>query len=123
MDSSAGFDDLMRRLTEGDEQAAAELFDRYARRLMGVARQRLGFVAHKVDPESVVQSVMMSFFQRQREGRVELINWKSLWGLLSTITLRKCGHRVEFFLAARRNVGRENSPTLHSDDSLPTWEA
>lgn len=123
MDSNPEFEQLIQKLKAGDQQAASELFHHYSRRLIVLARRKLGAVALKSDPESVVQSVFCSFFQRQQEGRLEVINWQSLWGLLSTITLRKCGHKVEHWLAARRDIGREQSPNLLSDDSWATWEA
>jgi RNA polymerase sigma factor (sigma-70 family) len=72
----------------------------------------------KESPEDVVQSALMSFFRRQRDRPFDLCGPESLWGLLATITLRKCGHRVEYYLAACRDIRRESAaadPSL--DDS------
>lgn len=123
MDSTAEFEQLIRKLKAGDQQAATEIFNQYSCRLISLARRKLGPVALKSDPESVVQSVFCSFFLRQQEGRLEVINWQSLWGLLSTITLRKCGHKVDHWLAARRNISREQSPAAQADESWAAWEA
>ena len=49
--------DVLARLRAGDEQAAAEVFGRFAHRLVGLARQRLpDSLRGKEDPEDAVQS-------------------------------------------------------------------
>src|SRR5262249_43697973 len=53
----------------------------------------------------------------QRAGQFEVASWDSLWGILATITLRKCGNRIERYHAARRDVGREVVLPL------PDWQA
>jgi RNA polymerase sigma-70 factor (ECF subfamily) len=122
MTAGPTFPELMQRLRAGDDRAAALIFHEFARRLVGLARSRLDAVmARKTDPESVVQSVFLSFFARQAEGRFELTDWDSLWGLLARITVRKCGHRIQHYRAARRDVGRETAPA--ADESSASWEA
>jgi RNA polymerase sigma-70 factor (ECF subfamily) len=108
MSPDRSFDDLMARLRTGDERAAAEVFQRFAQRLLGLARSRLDrLIQVKVDPEDVLQSVYRSFFRRHAQGQYELQSWDSLWGMLTVITLRKCGHRVRYFRSACRDVQRE----------------
>jgi RNA polymerase sigma-70 factor (ECF subfamily) len=108
MAEDRSFDDLMARLRTGDDAAAALVFDRFAQRLLALARSRLDrLLRPKVDAEDVLQSVYRSFFRRQAQGSYELADWDSLWGLLTVITLRKCGHRAKHFRAACRNVRRE----------------
>lgn len=105
----------MDRLRAGEADAAREVFDRFARRLLALARRRFERrLAHRADPEGVVQSAFKSFFVRHREGRVEVGSWNALWGLLTVITLRKCADRVEHHRAARRDVGREAAADLHA---------
>src|SRR5262245_57347305 len=102
------FAQLMQRLRTGEDNAAREVFERYARRLIGLARGRFDQrLAHKVDPEDVVQSAYKSFFLRQRDGRLEVGSWDNLWSLLVLITLRKCADRVEYLRAERRDAARE----------------
>src|SRR5438067_192126 len=102
------FQDLMQRLRGGDEVAATILFQRFARRLIGLARHQLDQrLRGKLDAEDVVQSVFKSFFPRFADGCFELDGWEDLWALLTVITLRKCGRRVEYFRARRRDVRRE----------------
>jgi RNA polymerase sigma-70 factor (ECF subfamily) len=123
MTSSASFADLMARLRQGDEAAAAQLFGQYAQRLMGLAYRQLDArLRQKVDPEEVVQSVLKSFFLGQRQGHFELGGWNSLWSMLVAITLHKCGHRVEYYRAACRDVAREQAP-LNSDASIQAFQA
>jgi RNA polymerase sigma-70 factor, ECF subfamily len=114
--------DLLARLRVGDEQAAAEIFHRFTRRLVGLARLKLGqSLRGKEDPEDAVQSALMSFFPRYAAGQFELASWDELWGLLARMTAYKCGDRIERFRAARRDVRREvSAPT--ADDSNPSWE-
>ena len=75
----------------------------------------------KEDPEDVLQSVYQSFFIRQARGELQLRDWDSLWALLATITLHKCGHRIEHFKAARRDVRREVAPPTR-DEPTASWE-
>jgi RNA polymerase sigma-70 factor (ECF subfamily) len=63
-----------------------------------------------VDPEDVVQSVYKSFFLRYGAGKLAVVNWNSLWGLLTLITVRKCAERVAYHRAECRNAAREVSP-------------
>src|SRR5262245_5701318 len=73
---------LVARWRQGDQQAAAELFHRYASRLTALARSQLsGQLAHRIDPEDVVQSVCRCFFADTREGRYELQRGGDLWRL------------------------------------------
>lgn len=121
MSEDSSFALLMNRLRAGDEPAASEIFHLYGRRLIALAGQRLNAtIRQKVDPEDVLQSVFRSFFRRHAEGTLEVSDWNSLWALLTVITLRKCGHQIEHFTAARRDVQRETQP--HSDDSSATWQ-
>jgi RNA polymerase sigma-70 factor (ECF subfamily) len=124
MSESPSFDQLLVSLERGDERAARQVFERFASRLVALARSRLPeHVRRKEDPEDVVQSVFHSFFRRQSGGQVDLINWESLWGLLALITIRKCGHRVEFHHALRRDAGRELVLAAPNEDSRSGWQA
>jgi RNA polymerase sigma-70 factor (ECF subfamily) len=102
--------------------AAAQIFERFGRRLLALARGRLGrLLRGKVDPEDVLQSVFQSFFRRQRGGRFDLKDWDNLWTMLAIITIRKCGRQVEHFQARRRDVRKEISPV--GDGLALPWEA
>jgi RNA polymerase sigma-70 factor (ECF subfamily) len=117
----SSFADLMSRLRGSDQEAARLIFQRFAGRLIALARSRLDdWLQQKVGPEDVMQSALKSFFWRHAAGQFNLESWDSLWSLLTVITLRKCGHKVEHFRAGCRDVRRE-SPQL-PDDSEASWQ-
>jgi RNA polymerase sigma-70 factor (ECF subfamily) len=101
------FADLLARLDAHDPAAARALHARYTPRLVALARQRLGGLRHKADPESAVQSALGSFFRRYDGGEFRLGDWDDLWGLLAVITARKAANRVRFLRQECRDVGRE----------------
>ena len=114
---------LIDRLRHNDPAAAEEVFHHFVRRLVGLARTRLdSWLRQKVDPEDVAQSVFKSFFVRHAAGQFEVHSWDGLWGLLTTITLRKCGLLAEFWGAAKRNPRRETASPLSDSDSAVHFE-
>jgi RNA polymerase sigma-70 factor (ECF subfamily) len=120
MSEESSFARLLTRLREGDQAAAAEIFREFSARLIALARGRLGArLQAKEDPEDVLQSVFRTFFLRYAGGQYDLDSRESLWSLLACITLRKCGHRVEYYQAARRDLNREVAPPAAGDSALP----
>jgi RNA polymerase sigma-70 factor (ECF subfamily) len=104
------FAEFLARLHSGDDAAAHELFGRFAHQLIALALHHIDTpLRHKVDPEDVVQSVYKSFFARYGTGNLDLVNWNSLWGLLTLITVRKCAERAAYHRAERRDAAREVS--------------
>jgi RNA polymerase sigma factor (sigma-70 family) len=100
--------DLLAQWRDGDQEAAEELFRRYAERLIALARSRLSArLACHVDPEDVVQSAYRSFFIGARDGRYALERSGDLWRLLVAITLHKLHHQVERHTAGKRAVARQ----------------
>lgn len=93
-------------------------FERFTRRLIGLARTRLDErLRHKIEPEDVVQSAYKSFFLRYGDGALAAEGWNGLWGLLTTITLRKCADRVRYFRAECRDLSREQGRPDFVDDT------
>jgi RNA polymerase sigma-70 factor (ECF subfamily) len=122
MAPESSFQELMAQLRQGDEAAARRIFQEYTERLIALARSRLGRrLRQKVDPEDVLQSVYKSFFTRHARGQLEVEGWDGLWGMLTLITLRKCGRWVERFTSQKRNVAVEVSPA--EGRSGDGWEA
>jgi RNA polymerase sigma-70 factor (ECF subfamily) len=113
---------LVARWRAGDQTAAAELFQRYASRLIALARSRLSSrLAQRVDPEDVVQSAYRSFFGDAKDGRCDVGRGGDLWQLLVTITLHKLHDQVKRHRRAKRAVERELN--VGSDESWLNVEA
>lgn len=110
MSETTSPDDLVRRLRDGNESAAAEVVHEFTARMLGLARQRFDDALRaKEDPDDVVQSAFKSFFRGCSEGKLELTGRDELWGLLALITLRKCRQHRRYFGAARRQIKRERA--------------
>lgn len=122
---------LVSRWRAGDQDAAKELFDRYASRLVALARRQISQrLVSRVDPEDVVQSVFRSFFGRVKAGKFRIEDQDDLGKLLVRITVHKTLRKVEYHLAAKRDPRMEAvQGDFASDDLLqvldrdPTPEA
>src|SRR5215469_7663176 len=116
------FAEFLARFQNRDDAAAQELFTRFAHQLIALALRHIDAgLRHKVDPEDVVQSAYKSFFARYGAGNLDVVNWNSLWGLLTLITVRKCAERAAYHHAERRDVAREVSPP-RGDEAAPWLE-
>jgi RNA polymerase sigma-70 factor (ECF subfamily) len=121
---SPSFVELVTRLRRGDDEAAAQVFELYAKRLIDLARSQLSNqLRRKLDPEDVAQSALKSFFQGVRHGRISLSDWDGLWSLLVLITVRKCRKQVVYYRRARRAVGREVSEPADDNERRLAVEA
>src|SRR5579859_8077312 len=122
MSASESFADVMARLRDGDDRAATEVFQRYVNKLVALAHRQFDAVLRrKVDPEDVVQSAYKSFFLRYGQGKLDVQDWRNLWGLLTMITLRKCLDRVEYHHAERRDARREAAAQPGAAGVEPWW--
>jgi DNA-directed RNA polymerase specialized sigma24 family protein len=83
-------------LSTGDPAAAQRLWERYFRRLVGLARAKLnGAPRRAADEEDVALSAFDSFCRNAEQGRFpQLADRDSLWRLLVTLTARKAAHQV-----------------------------
>ena len=97
------------QLEDGDVGAAQQqIWNRYFRRLVGLARTKLGDAPRRTeDEEDVALSALNSFFGGVEEGNFpQLRDRTNLWPLLAKITARKAVNQRERQLAAKRGGGR-----------------
>jgi RNA polymerase sigma-70 factor (ECF subfamily) len=121
---SDSFSTFLVRLHARDSAADRMIFERFAGQLLVLARRRIDEVLrHKVEPEDVVQSTYKSFFHRYGGGELAVVNWNSLWGLLTRITLRKCAERMAYHRAECRDAAREASARPGAEGAAPWPEA
>jgi DNA-directed RNA polymerase specialized sigma24 family protein len=94
-------------LKSGDTAAAQPLWERYHRRLVDLARQKLRASPRRAaDEEDVVQSAFRSFFQGVARGRFpQLGDRDNLWRLLVVITARKALDQLAYERSKRRGGG------------------
>lgn len=117
MESSGSISRWLKDLKAGDSRAPQQLWERYYRRLVELARQRLRQDERRVaDEEDVALSAFNSFFDGVLQHRFpQLADRNDLWKLLLRITLRKAADLVQHQNRQKRGGGR----TL---DDAPDWE-
>ena len=95
------------RLQAGEAAAARPLFEKYFRRLVGLARQRLRDAPRRAsDEEDVALSAFDSFCRNAGAGRFpDLADRDSLWRLLAAFTLRKAAHHRRDACRVKRGGG------------------
>jgi RNA polymerase sigma-70 factor (ECF subfamily) len=96
---------LLERLRDGEPDAAASLYVRYAQRLQALAAvQSAPDLASRIDPEDIVQSVFRTFFRRASQGQYDVPEGSDLWRLLLVIALNKIRATGAHHRAAKRDV-------------------
>jgi RNA polymerase sigma-70 factor (ECF subfamily) len=122
MSDASSFSDLVLRVRSGDADAATELVRRYEPAIRRVVRVRLGGrMAALFDSMDVCQSVLGSFFLRVAAGQYQLQTQEDLLKLLATMARNKLAFQVRRQKAQKRDVGRDVTAGL-STDQLPTTE-
>ncbi|MCA9149788.1 MAG: sigma-70 family RNA polymerase sigma factor [Planctomycetales bacterium] len=114
---------LLRRFRNGESDAATELYQRYADRLIVFAERRTGReLAARFDPEDVIQSVFRTFFRRAAEGGVDVPPGEELWQLLLVMALNKVRRLGKFHRRQRRNVQQTVTTEAAGEVVGPTCE-
>src|SRR5579883_2868016 len=109
MSSDDAFTDLIRRVREGDEVAAAELVRGYEPAIRRVVRVHLRDprLRRVLDSTDICQSVLATFFVRANLGEYELKTPDDLLKLLATIARHKVTNEAKKQQALRRDYRRE----------------
>jgi RNA polymerase sigma-70 factor (ECF subfamily) len=96
---------LLRRLRGGSEDAATQLYLRYANRLRALARTKVSDdLGRRLDVEDIVQSVFGSFFRGASRGDYDVPAGEELWKLFLVIALNKIRAKGAYHRAAKRDV-------------------
>jgi RNA polymerase sigma-70 factor (ECF subfamily) len=95
---------LLDRYRQGDEEAAALLYHRYAARLRAVARAQCSAdLAARVDADDIMQAAFSSFFRRAAAGDYRAAG-QDVWKLLVLITVHKARSLGGYHRARKRDV-------------------
>jgi RNA polymerase sigma factor (sigma-70 family) len=112
-------------LKDGDEGTAQqELFNRYFKRLTGLARTRLRNISRRAqDEEDVAMQALASFFEGVKAGNFPQLDDRThLWPLLVKITVYKALDQRAHTLAQKRGRGQVRGDSVrimpgHENDS------
>lgn len=103
---------LLKQFRKGSNDAATELYVRYASRLLAVARHQTSpSLSTRFDPEDVVQSVFRTFFRRVASGLYNVPPGQQLWQLLLVLALNKVRALGTHHRAQKRDAAK--TQTLH----------
>lgn len=101
---------LLTRYRRGDDDAATELYLRYADRLRALAtHQTSSLLQQRVDADDMVQSVFRTFFRRAAIGQYDIPEGDELWKLLLVIGLNKIRYAGVFHRADKRDITKTTS--------------
>jgi RNA polymerase sigma factor (sigma-70 family) len=96
---------LLGRSRKGDEDAARQLYFRYAQRLNGLVEMQCSAeLARREGVEDIVQSVFRTFFRRIGHGYYDVPDEDELWRLLLVIALHKIRSKATYYHASKRNA-------------------
>jgi RNA polymerase sigma-70 factor (ECF subfamily) len=96
---------LLDRIRTGDQDAALQLYFRYATRLIQLASKKTpADLAPRFDPEDIVQSVFRTFFRRAAKGQYEAPEGDELWKLLMVMALNKVRSKGKYHRSSKRDV-------------------
>jgi RNA polymerase sigma-70 factor (subfamily 1) len=115
---------LVARAKSGDAEALNELFARYHRLMIEIARRKLGTrLRLKEEPDDLAQTTFREatrdFKRYEYRGEGSLLRW------LVQILQNKIRDRAEFYGATKRDLSRERtmeSPVTQDFEAMPTLE-
>jgi DNA-directed RNA polymerase specialized sigma24 family protein len=108
MPSDGSITHWLEKLRAGDPAAAQQLWERYFRRLVALARKKLqGAPRRAADEEDVALSAFDGFCRCAEQGRFpDLVDRESLWPLLAVLTARKAANLVRDERRLKRGGGK-----------------
>lgn len=105
-------------LKAGDDDAAARLWERFFRRLIGLARHQLaGFQRRVADEEDVAASVFESLCEGAMAGRFDRLSDRDdLWRLLVVMTCHKSNSLKRWTARQKRGGGAVRGESVFAGD-------
>ncbi|MGE3806537.1 MAG: RNA polymerase sigma factor [Gemmataceae bacterium] len=98
---------LFKHVLNGDQQAATELYYRYAQRLGKLVEAKTSHaLKRRFEAEDIVQSVFASFFRGMGLKYYDVPTGGELWGLFLVIALNKIRAKAVYSQAAKRDSRR-----------------
>jgi RNA polymerase sigma-70 factor (ECF subfamily) len=129
MADGVSFQDLLRRVRSGDQDAARELVEHYEPAIRRAVRFRLADtrLAKIFDSMDICQSVLASFFVRAAEGQFEIADPKQLIKLLVAMARNKLAMHARAQGRQRRDYRRVQAGSvemhlLTADDPSPSQQ-
>jgi RNA polymerase sigma-70 factor (ECF subfamily) len=105
--SEASDHSLLWRSRGGDQDAATQLYLRYAKRLIRLVEMQCSAeLARREGVEDIVQSVFRSFFRRVGQGFYDVPDGDELWKLFLVIALHKIRSKATYHYASKRDAHR-----------------
>ncbi len=108
-------------LQNGHSEAAQALWERYYRRLVGLAKKKLGEMPRRIaDEDDVVNHAFHSFCQGVSENRFpKLSDRHDLWQILVMLTARKAADQIKTHFRKKRGalLAHEESAWSHLGDA------
>ncbi|MCI0361385.1 MAG: sigma-70 family RNA polymerase sigma factor [Planctomycetaceae bacterium] len=113
------FEDLIRRVRAGDQDAATELVRSYEPAIRRVVRLRLtdARLRRAFDSMDVCQSVLASFFVRTALGQYDLESPDQLLKLLAQMARHKVTDKMRRERAERRDLARRDEDSRAGDQA------
>jgi RNA polymerase sigma-70 factor (ECF subfamily) len=108
MPDAVSFEELIRRVRAGDQEAAAEVVRRYEPAIRRAVRFRLtdARLGRVLDSMDICQSVLASFFVRAAAGQYDLERPEQLLQLLAAMARKKLAFQARKERAQRRDNRR-----------------
>lgn len=119
--SGDNFLDLIARVRRGEQEAAAELMERYGPHVRRIARRHLdgNRLQRLVESVDICQSVMANFFHRASEGQFEIEQPDNLLRLLGTMVRNHILKKAAFHQAQRRDLRRQGLAEAAEEMAAP----
>lgn len=117
---------------QGDSNAISDVYTKFVGQLVSKAKKHIPEkLKAKIVPESIVNSVFQSVIEindlkKQRYDGYCIRSWDQLYGLLATMTYRKCQNRIRTVCTIKRSGDKATSEQLDfvaSNSPSPQEEA